>query len=421
MKKYVWFLIGLLILSAATAAFAQDAPPIPGRIAVIGSDYNVYTLDPQSGEQTALTDDAAVSNRGVHIYESPVWSVGGELAFFGTSANAVGVKTDILISPDGTAPAVSAATLPDLTITYASWSPQNCSDACRDLAVLLSGSSSFTVDLLHAGKGGYTVTETEMGAPFYFSWSPDGTQMLWQRDSASLDIFDTAESITTTLPQSPGAMFAPAWSPVDNRLLFAIQNGDGSDLVISSEGNLQTLAANQANPVLFAWSPDGSQIAYIDRLGPLIVLDAVSGEEVSRSPNSVVQAFFWSPDSSHIAYVTSGAPLEGSFNASAPSAIKIAAPMPQDAKSLAWSVFDVANSTVRRFGSFVPTREEFYMISFFDQFAQSHRIWSPDSRYLVYSEMTPDQGAVVSLLDTTQDIAVPLVVTEGVIGVWSFD
>ncbi len=421
MKKYGLLLISWLVLMVAGAVVAQDTPVIPGRIAVVGADYNLYVLDPQSGEQTALTDDAEISSRSIHIYESPVWSEAGELAYFGTSVDASSVTTDVLISADGSTPAETAATLPDLSITYASWAPQPCGDACRDLAVLLSAANTFKVDIVRVDGGAYSVSETGSGAPFYFSWSPDGTHMLWQRNSAHLEIFDVAQKqIAKTLPQFPGAMFAPAWSPVDDRLLFATQSGDTSDLVISTDGDLQTLAADQANPLLFAWSPDGSQIAYIDRKGPLFVVDAASGEVITQSLDANVQAFFWSPDSQHIAYVTSGITPGGSFNASAPSAIKVAAPMPQSSSTFTWSVIDVADGAVRRYGSFVPTHEEAYMLSFFDQFGQSHRVWSPDSHYLVYGEVAGNRS-VISVLDTTQEVTVPLMLTEGVVGVWSFD
>ena len=183
---------------------------------------------------------------------------------------------------------------------------------------------------------------------------------------------------------------------------------------------MTTLVAQQSNPLWFSWSPDGKYVAYIDRHGPLLVLDAASGEVVARSPVNGVLAFFWSPDSAHIAYITVASTQPGSFSASAPSAARLAAQTPQPS-GLAWSVLDVADSANRQYGSFIPTQEMIYLLTYFDQFAQSHRLWSPDSSEIVYSEITPDARSVISLLDTTQEIAVPLVIADGVIGIWSFN
>jgi hypothetical protein len=38
----------------------------------------------------------------------------------------------------------------------------------------------------------------------------------------------------------------------------------------------------------------------------------------------------------------------------------------------------------------------------------------------VYSEVTADRRQVISLLDTTPEISVPLVIADGTIGIWSF-
>lgn len=125
-------------------------------------------------------------------------------------------------------------------------------------------------------------------------------------------------------------------------------------------------------------------------------------------------AFFWSPDSDQIAYVTTTAVSPGSFSAKMSSAR-------QGTGGLSWSVLDVESGAVRSYGSFVPTEQMLYVLTYFDQFAQSHRLWSPDSRHLVYSEMTANSEAMISLLDTTQETSVPLFIAEGLVGIWSFN
>jgi TolB protein len=93
----------------------------------------------------------------------------------------------------------------------------------------------------------------------------------------------------------------------------------------------------------------------------------------------------------------------------------------QETIRLAWSVIDIPTGSTRRYGSWLPTREMVYLLSFFDQFSQSHRIWSPDSRYLVFSETNADNRSSISLLDTTQADSVPLSIADGLIAIWSYN
>ena len=214
-----------LIFFFVSATFAQDLPTVPGRIAYVSTDYNIYTVAPQIPDDTALTTDAGLEDNSARFYQMPTWSTDGRLAYFASLLDHSGsFSTEVFISPDGIAPGVSSFVADNQDITYANWSPQNCGTEtdCRDLALLLSQQSGFVVELVRTENGAATGSVTGTGAPFYFSWSPDGTQMLWQRGNNHFEIYDTTESrVVDTLTQTPGAMFAPAWSPVDDRLLFA--------------------------------------------------------------------------------------------------------------------------------------------------------------------------------------------------------
>lgn len=402
-------------------------PDLPGRIAYIGVDYNVYSMTLPDGEALALTDDAGMAaRRTAQYYQWPTWSTDGRLAYFRTLADMRGSSgTEVYISPDGMTPGEVAYSDQETELNYAYWAPQNCAETedCRDLALLLGSDtmSSFIVTLVRDGLDEARSVDVGAGSPFYFSWSPNGRQMLWVRDRERMDIFDAVDyEIEQTLEQVPGTFFAPAWSPVDDRLLFAGQsdNGETTDLVIVANGTARVLVADLNGSTAFSWSPNGNRIAYSNDGGPVYVIDAVSGETVARSPVSGVIAFFWSPNSESLAYITAAAQPPGSFNAIDSSGPKTAAL--QGAAGLAWSVLDVEADVTQRYGTFRPTREMIYLLSYFDQFAQSHRLWSPDSTHLLYSELDASDQPVISLLDTTQAIGVPLVIAEGVVGIWSF-
>jgi TolB protein len=188
-----------------------------------------------------------------------------------------------------------------------------------------------------------------------------------------------------------------------------------------------TTIGNPVDGVLsFSWSPDGKFIAYryvtSDAISPVYVIDAETGDYISQSNVSGVFAFFWSPDSQKIAYVTLSN-LPGSFDIRNDVSGGLTAYMVQDVEGFSWNILHVEDNTNMLLNSFVPTNDMQYLFTNFDQFAQSHRIWSPDSRYIVYSEVvnidviTPQ----ITLLDTSSGQIEPIYVADGLFAVWSFE
>jgi len=430
MRRTTVALLLALVAGPAGQLYAQEAtsvPAFPGKIAYIGSDFNVYTFDGSDRTRTPLTDNAGASDDSLLAYQWPTWSTDGRLAYFGLTVERETrlPSTSIFVSNNGLSSGDLVYDSETQVYNYAYWAPQNCAgdDNCRDLAVLLSDPSADGLLVERVRVDGEASSETlGVGAPFYFSWSPDGTRMLWQRNNQRLDVYDIgAGDVASTLDQRPGFVAAPAWSPVDDRLLIGVltESGQRTDLTIIGNDDTEALASDLEGPVAFAWSPDGNRIAYTADRGPLMVLDAVTGETLARSPVGGVYAFFWSPDGQRLVYVTL-AVQPGSFSASAGTDAHVAALVQQD-PGLAWSVLEVATAANWRLATFLPTQDELYLLSFFDQFAQSHRIWSPDSRHIVYGELTPDRQSVVTILNVERQDSVPLTIAEGQIGVWSFE
>ncbi len=425
MKKNIsglWIFLCLFTLSIplTLAQQADERPQLPGHIAYVGADFNIYNLNLSDYSSEQLTTDAGETRR----YQWPTWSTDGRLAYFSLSLEEGELLTGAYVSADGHVEGNLVYAGPEY-FNYAYWAPGNCeaTDNCRDLAVLFSSQTrGMFVELIRDGlDDALNMTAGLGGPPFYYSWSPDGGRMLWQRNNQRFDIYDANEDrVIDTLDQTPGLILAPAWSPVDDRLLFGARGEDNTtDLVIVSDENTITLAEDLTGLVSFSWSPDGNLVAWREQtpqgFGSLIVADAITAETVVRSPANGIISFFWSPDSQQIAFLTL-ATAPGSFNAG--SSRVIAQPQ-QPPVGIAWSILDINSETARQYGSFLPTEETIYLMQYFDQFSQSHRIWSPDSKHLLYSEMTPT-GPVINLLDTSQVGSVPFSIAEGVIGVWSF-
>ncbi len=420
-------------LSSSIVSLAKDTmADLHGHIAYVGINQNIYVFNPHTGVDIQLTDDASANKR----YEWPTWATDGRLALFASRTSEDGrtpVFEAYVADPGSDQPeVVKVYEGVGQVFNYAYWAPKDCGvrKGCRDLALLLSSlNQGMFVELVRVTPGENVLSQTIPGGPpFYFSWSPNGDRMLWHRRVANrqrFDIFDAiSNGIDNTLSIVPGVMNAPSWSPVDDRLLVGArsQNHAQTDLVIVEGGEAMPLARGLDGLVSFAWSPDGTMVAYRmasqRSYGPLFVVDAQTGENLLRSPGSGVIAFFWSPDSEKIAYITLANP-PGSFNASAAAAL-VASRVAQPEFSLAWSVMGIRDGVTNRFGGFFPTEAMAYLLTYFDQFAQSHRVWSPDSRHLIYSEIGRG-GPVISVLDTSRPDSVTVSIKEGMLGIWSYD
>lgn len=404
-------LMALLLIGLPITRAQSDSPS--GQLAIAGADGNIHLYDPVTGTFTQVSTEG--DNR-FRRFDWPTWSTDGRLAYFGVSvAEGDGYSLGIFVRPAEGGEAEKVYTSSRENFTYAYWSPADCpAGNCRDLAVLASPNGAFfTLKRVRVSdEADPEISDLGEGAPFYWDWSPDGQSMLWARFSTSLEVYDNAaDEISLTYDETQGFQRAVDWSPVDNRLLSAVLNADGtSDLMIFKGQTRAPIAEDLPSVVAFEWSPDGAHIAYLDGLdGALTIVDGATGKFIA-APASEVIAFFWSPDSQKIAYLTFGQTSVG------PSA----RPNFQELV-LTWNVYDLAAASSISLSSFVPTETMIYYLSFFDQFARSHRLWSPDSRYLVYGEALADGAQQVNLMDITTPGVGPQTIMAGEIAIFSWN
>lgn len=407
-------IVSLIVVIALTPLAAHAQPQSTGRIAIVGTDGNIHLYDLADKTFTQLTTDATAN---ANVYAWPTWSTDGQIAYFGVNAASPPLYSlGIFVQPvDGDAVQVFGAE--GEVFTYAYWSPGDCPEGnCRDLAVLYTmQDGTLAVRRVRSMDLGadFSVEELAKGMPFYWDWSPDGQSMFWARYNSELSIYDVAsDSITQTFDEAPGYQRAVDWSPVDDRLLATVVTDlRESSLMIFDGTERVTLAENLSGVVSFEWSPDGTQVAYADGdRGNLTVMEARSGAEKTLISDNVV-GFFWSPDSSKIAYIT--LTREGNDQIARRSA--------QSAPVIRWNVYNTASGTSQRLASFLPSQDMLYYLQFYDQFARSHRLWSPDSRYIVYGEFLSSTRSMVSLLDIEAPSAPAEPLLEGSIGIFAWD
>ncbi len=217
----------------------------------------------------------------------------------------------------------------------------------------------------------------ERGQPLFWSWSPDATQIAVHVEDRVL-VSDSAGTSTRLLTDDAGSFVTPWWLP-GGSVVYAV---DDRIVAAGPDDAITTIVAEDSTG-RFSLDPDGRRMAYVSSAGEsaaLVILDLISQTttEVTSAP---IVAFFWSRDGSRLAALA--APGDGRVQ---------------------WLV--VEGSATRLLPPFHPTRRwASSVLPFFEQYAQSHAVWSSDSTTLVAPAVDADgrSGAVLHTVEYTDD------------------
>jgi Tol biopolymer transport system component len=393
-----------------------------GLIAFIGVDGNIYTINQAGEDQTSITENALTrgEDNRFQIYRHITWSPdSNKIGFIGLSgASGFIEKISVFTADsDGTEFRETYSNLREAPF-YLYWAPDS-----ERISFLSSsmGSNNLALQVSHIGH-----EETQLigiGSPFYWDWNPNSNKVAvhtGSSPSAKLAIMNLDEPVSEDiLALDPTLFQAPAWSPDGSELLLAVQqNSEERTLILTDQnGFIKEELASFTNAIAFAWSPDGEKIAYIADtgqfdfafLGQLHILDLSKPDRNSISEDEFIEAFFWSPDGNKIAYFVPVVANSGP-EASADS---------QPILVRALYVFDVETGTTERLSVFRPTDELTQIFPYFDQYHHSLTIWSPDSRYLVFSALDDNDDPNIFIATASGDRA-PRQLTEGLLAFWSW-
>lgn len=377
----------------ALAAIEGDV----NRLLIVGTDGNIFTMSPTSGNRVELTSGASARL----LFRQPTWNpVGDQIAWTQVRTADDGVENTLITSDiDGSNRIEVNVPFPPF---YLSWSPNG-----ERLAYLSNWMRGRTpsmalrlVDLAEETVRARTLAE---GQPFYFWWAPDSENMITHIGNERL-MLQTASGQQETLQSTSVGFPAPQWSMDGERLFFAFDDEQARRLVVAdATGEVQDEITRFDGRVSFTLSPNDQQLAYIvtdesvsaAALGPLYVIDLATQRTIELSSEPVF-AFFWSPDSTKLAYLS----LEETNRGAA----------------LRWNVWDgESRRTLQRFSPSRTFLNEYLV--FFDQYAQSMTIWSPDSTAFTYagSDISGTFGVWVQPLELDE----PVYITNGTLSSWS--
>ncbi|HEX6383667.1 MAG TPA: hypothetical protein VF177_03255 [Anaerolineae bacterium] len=405
--------------TVAPAATETPATGVINRIVLVNDDGQIETIAPDGSNDRALTNAA-------QTFQFPAWSPNGEyLAAVGGDA----VGSAVYVLPDE-----ESAELQRLYFSrsqspfYLYWSPD-------------SHTVSFLANHPSEGIGLHLVPVESQGdsrllttgQPLYWDWAAGGRQMLihtgFSGDDARLAFIHTEGDGSGDNIADPGFFQAPGISADGRYWAYAEASRGISRVVIAGTASEERHQERHAGLVAMGWSPTANQLAFISSatatgtsfVGPLRLMDAQTGDVKVLSRDTVL-AFFWSPDGRYIAYISLRDDEDGDINVRIPEQDRVqrsrlAMPVQQRGLPLFnLVVVDVNTGEGRQLTRFRPTPlfvTQF--LPFFDQYALSHRLWSPASDALVLpmDEDGVNQIVVVFLSGQTRTLV------EGSSAFWS--
>jgi hypothetical protein len=264
-----------------------------------------------------------------------------------------------------------------------SWSPDG-----NGIGVL-HNSVGGTIEFEVVDVGATTSEVLAQGSPFYFSWSPDSSQVAAHVQS---EFFGTIglDGDGADLGATAQGYQAPHWIPAG--ILHLAEDG----LELRQTGGEARLLATVPGPIAFVANRQGTTVAvqsFVEEETPpgvnaaitetpaipsnnVVVIDIDSGE-MSEVVASASIGLFWSPDGESLLVLS---PVEG-------GAAELATMIWRDGET-------TELSTMSPNPAFVAD-----VLRFFDQYGQSLQLWSPDSAaFALPGAIDDDPGIWVHLV-----------------------
>ena len=419
-------LVALLLLLTTAAIIPNLRPSLdPGvnLIAFVDADGDVMTMSPDGLQVNQVSPDVD------GFFTWPTWSPDANtIVYSGVVDEGDMLQLNLYASDtSGNANRVLYASEPGEVgllaqgvVHYPLWSPNG--EHLAFIATAGGQLSLFMDDLRDDPTARHLLDD----GPLWMSWAHDSSMLAIHRGPEHFLVSGGDEPAVQSLEIREIGYRVPALHPLDGSLTLrsqpaALRASVSSVRLDGSKVQSITPLRSVDGEAAFLWASTGRHVAigeasqylmYRDNALPVYSGIAVVPLGTSQSVIELdlpVLAFFWSPDGTKIALVT----------------------LSDKQGALAWALYDVESDERMRLVDFTPSVEQLTVFQFFDQYAYSHSVWSPDSSSIVFAGDLLTDSVTASLSNhpghssfhivvvDVEPVAEAHVVAEGIMGFWS--
>ncbi len=393
-------LVGVQLRAGPTTA----GPSGPGRIAAIEPAGTLVTIAPDgTGERLFQLPGGTFSfptygPDGAHLAVIANDASGGAVYILNDSGGA---------SPDTLPPPAFKG--PDESPIYANWSPDG-----QRLAVLSGGRDGLAVHSVTV-DGSAPPSVVQSGSPLFWDWA-GASRLLVHVGGVGATAYVGEVPIGGGAPESQveqmGRFQAAVVSFDERYRAYAALGEDPAGFVtVEGRSDASSKRVAVAGPTALGWSPTDDTLAFIATsdpyplpVGHLMATDVAAGDPRTLLDDDVV-AFYWAPNGRSIAALVLATPEE---RAAAGGGAVV---------HVAFVDVATATTTADRLVRLSPTFVD-QVLPYFDQYALSHAMWSPQSDAIVLS-ITEQAGGEPGISIVPADGSDPRRVADGEIAFWS--
>ena len=426
MAKLIFGCAALFLMLACVALVAALRPasdPGINLIAFVNADGDVMTMKPDGLQVSQISPEVD------GFFTWPTWAPDGRsLIYSGVVNDGDELQLNLYASQIGgggmrvlyASEPGEVGILAQGVVHYPLWSPDG--ERLAFIAIA-DGSLSLFMDDLRDDPDARRLLDD---GPLWMSWAGDSSRLAVHRGAEHFLISPDDEPSVQPLELRAIGYRVPAFHPVDGSVILRSQPAALRASVSSARldgAKVQSITPLRSveGEAAFLWSSSGDHLAvaessryFIYRDTPLPIYDGItivpsgSPQDAIELPASTL-AFFWSPDGTKIAFVM----------------------LSERQGALSWALYDVISDDRMRLVDFAPSAEQLTMFQFFDQYAYSHSIWSPDSSSIVFAgdlltdSVTasvgghPGHASFHIVMVDVEPVAEAHVIAEGIMGFWS--